>query len=177
MIKKLAVIAAAVIVAVSAQSLWAQADTIAIKLYFQNEKFNPNIQDCNLVFPVERRIPKTKAVATAALLELLKGPTAEEEAKQYSTFSGGETDGVLKSVNVKNGAAYVNFTSRMPVQMGNASTSCGSGFFSQVEKTLTQFPTIKKVYYAIEGNANDFYEWAQVGECPHGRHCSRSNFK
>lgn len=153
------------------------AKTTAIKVYFHNEQFNPNIQDCNLVFPVTRKIPKTKSVATAALQELLKGPTPEEEAKKYSSFSAEETKGVLKSINVRNGAAYVNFTERMPVQMGNASTSCGSGFFTQVEKTLTQFPTIKKVYYAIEGNTNDFYEWVQVGECPHGRHCRKSNFK
>jgi hypothetical protein len=41
-----------------------------------------------------------------------------------------------------------------------------------------QFPTIKKVVYAIEGSTNDFYDWQQVGECPHGKKlCARSNFR
>ena len=57
-------------------------------------------------------------------------------------------------------------------------SSCGGGFYSSVEATLTQFPTIKKVVYAVEENTNDFYEWVQVGECPHGkRRCARSNFQ
>jgi hypothetical protein len=77
---------------------------------------------------------------------------------------------------VNSGGAYVNFTKRVYEQMGNATSSCGGGFFSMIEATLKQFPTIKKVYYAIEGNTNDFYNWVQVGECPHGRHCKASNF-
>ncbi|MBA3351253.1 MAG: hypothetical protein H0U23_02290, partial [Blastocatellia bacterium] len=62
-------------------------------------------------------------------------------------------------------------------QMGNATTSCGGGFFSMVDATLMQFPTIKKVYYAIEGSTNDFYEWVQVGECPYSKKiCASTNF-
>ena len=155
-----------------------KTETTTIKLYFDNEKLNPGVADCSKVFPVTRQIPKTKAIAAAALLELFKGTTKEEEAKQYVAFSNSETAGILKSVNVKNGAAYVNFDKRVHQQLGNATSTCGgSQFFSMVEKTLTQFPTIKKVYYAIEGDTDDFYEWVQVGECPHGKHCSRKNFQ
>ncbi len=61
--------------------------------------------------------------------------------------------------------------------MGNATTSCGGGFFSMVDATLMQFPTIKRVYYAVEGNTNDFYEWVQIGECPYGKKiCASTNF-
>lgn len=149
-----------------------------IKLYFSNEKFNPNIQDCTKVYPVTRQIPKTEAVATAALEELFKGTTKDEEVNGYGSFSPAETAGILKSVNIKRGAAYVNFDKRVYEQLGTATTSCGGAqFFGMVEATLKQFPTIKKVYYAIERNADDFYEWVQVGECPHGRHCAKSNFK
>ncbi len=152
--------------------------TTTIKVYFSNEKLNPNIIDCNKVFPVTRKIPKTTAIAKAALEELFKGVTKEEEAKGYGSIPTAESNGVLKSINVKNGAAYVNFTKLILEQMGNATTSCGGGqYFGMIEKTLTQFPTIKKVYYAVEGDTNEFYEWVQVGECPYGRHCSRRNFK
>ncbi|MEO6656308.1 MAG: hypothetical protein ABIO36_09530 [Pyrinomonadaceae bacterium] len=47
-----------------------------------------------------------------------------------------------------------------------------------IEGTLMQFPSIKTVYYAVEGNTDDLYEWMQVGACPYGRKiCARSNFK
>lgn len=156
----------------------AQNGQTKIKLFFGYEKENPNFEDCSKVKAVSRSIPKTPGIATAALNELFKGPNADESAAGFSSFEAESMVGILRSVNVKNGAAYVNFTERLYTQMGNASTSCGGAwFFSMVEKTLRQFPTIKKVYYAVDGDANGFYEWAQVGECPHGRHCRKTNFK
>ena len=153
-----------------------KSETMSIKVYFHPDKLDPGSNDCQKVAPVNRTISKTTSVATAALQELLKGPTTEE-AKEYSGFGPPETNGILKSVRVKSGAAYVNFNKVVYEQMGSATSSCGGGFFSMVEATLTQFPTIKRVYYAIEGNTNDFYEWVQVGECPHGKkHCAASNF-
>lgn len=155
-----------------------RSQTMTIKIFLSNEKLNPNIDDCNKVFPVNRTIPKTTATAMAAMKELFKGATKDEETKGYSGMPANETNGILKSINVKNGAAYVNFTKLLLEQMGTATTSCGSGqYFGAIEQTLTQFPTIKKVYYAVEGNTNEFYEWAQVGECPYGKHCAKANFK
>lgn len=152
--------------------------TMTIKIYLNNSKDDPNVEDCSKVFPVNRTIPKTKAVADAAVKELFKGPTKEEEDKKYFGYGPPETDGIYKSINIKRGAAYVNFTNLLVTQMGTASTSCGgASFFSQVETTLKQFPSIKKVYYAIEGDADEFYGWAQVGDCPYGKHCNKSNFK
>ena len=155
-----------------------KAQTMTIKIYLSNDKLNPNIEDCRKVFPVTRTIPKTASTAKAALAELFKGATKDEEAKGYSGIPHTETNGILKSIRVKNGAAYVNFTNRVTEQMGNASTSCGGGqYWGMFDETLLQFPTIKKVFYAVEGNTNDFYEWVQVGECPYGKHCAKKNFQ
>ena len=164
-----------ILLAFGATAMAQKPGTMNIKVYFHSIKIDPDWNDCNKVYPVTRTIPKTSAVATAALQELLKG-TTPSEAKDFSAFSPDETKGILKSVKVKNGAAYVNFTKAVYEQMGNATSSCGGGFFSMVEATLKQFPTIKDVYYAIEGDSNDFYEWVQVGECPNGKHCATSNF-
>ncbi len=152
-------------------------ETIRIKLYFLNEKFDPNLEDCNKVHAVERTIPKTRAVAKAALEELFKGVTPEESARGFVSFSPEETRGILKSIKIKNKGAYINFNEVVYEQMGTATTSCGGGFFASVEKTLFQFPTIKKVFYAIEGIPRDFYEWVQVGECPPElKNCSGKDF-
>ncbi len=166
------------LLAMSVPAFAQKSQTMTIKIFLSNDRLNPNIDDCNKVFPVNRTIPKTTATAKAALMELFKGATKDEETNGYSGMPTSETEGILKSINVKNGAAYVNFTERLLTQMGTATTSCGSGqYFGAIEETLTQFPTIKKVYYAVNGNANDFYEWAQVGDCPHGKHCAKANFK
>ncbi|MBK8464798.1 MAG: GerMN domain-containing protein [Chloracidobacterium sp.] len=154
-----------------------KAQTVTVKVFFHNENLNPNMQDCTKAFPTTRTIPKTTAVARAALDELFKGTTEAERAKGFESFDPESTKGIVKGLRIKNGAAYLNFTKRAFEQLGNATTSCGGGFFAMVEETLMQFPTIKKVYYAVEGSTSDFYEWVQVGECPYGKHCRKSNFQ
>jgi spore germination protein GerM len=152
--------------------------TMTIKVFFHNEKFNPNQIDCTKVFPTPRTIPKTKAVARAALEELLKGVTPEEEKSEFGSFPPENTRGIVQNLNVKGGVAYVNFNKTVYEKLRNTTSSCGSGFYSTIDATLMQFPTIKKVVYAIEGSTNDFYDWQQVGECPHGKKlCARSNFR
>jgi spore germination protein GerM len=152
--------------------------TMTIKLYFPNSKYDE--VECGVkVHPVTRTIPKTAAVARAALEQLFAGPTGEEKAKGfYSDFSE-RTKSFLISVNVKNGAAYVNLkdlTSKSSI--GNFTTSCGgSNFFGQVENTLKQFPSIKTVLFAMEGDPSLFYDWMQMGECPKElKNCDASNF-
>jgi spore germination protein GerM len=153
-------------------------NTMAIKVHFHNEKLNPNQEDCRKVFPAVRNIKKTRAVARAALDELFRGTTPEERSNQFWAFPSADTKGILKNVNVRNGTAYVNFTKAVYERLGNATTSCGGGFFSMIEQTLLQFPTIKKVFYAIEGSPRDFYEWVQVGECPTElKNCSGKDFR
>ena len=152
--------------------------TMTIKVYFHNEKFNPNQIDCTKVFPTTRTITKTKAVARAALDELFKGVTPEEEKNQFGSFPHENTKDILKSLNVKGKVAYVNFNKSVYEKLGNTTSSCGSGFYSTIDATLKQFSTIKTVVYAIEGSTADFYDWQQVGECPFGKkRCAASNFR
>lgn len=152
--------------------------TTTIKVYFLNTTNDPNLEDCTVVKPTTRTIPKTAGVARAALEELFKGVTPEEEAKGFTSFSPDETRSALKSINIKRGSAYVNFNKVVYEKLGNATTSCGSGFFSSIEATLKQFPTIKKVFYAVDGDIAGFYDWVQVGECPKElKNCDNRNFK
>lgn len=154
-----------------------KTQTMTVKVFFHNEKLNPEMTDCNKAFPTTRTIPKTAAKARAALDELFKGVTDEEKAKGFWSFDRESTTGIVKGLRIKTGAAYLNFTKRAFETLGNATTSCGGGFWPMVEETLMQFKTVKKVYYAVEGSTNDFYEWVQVGECPYGKHCRKSNFQ
>ena len=153
--------------------------TMTIKLFFPNTRLDRS--DCAVkVFPVTRKIPKTAAVAKAALEQLFAGPTRQEKSRGfYSDFSG-ETKSLLISVNVVNKDAYVNLRDLMSARttLGNFTASCGgSNFFGQVENTLKQFSSIKKVFVAIESDPAHFYDWMQIGECPEElKNCDASNF-
>lgn len=153
-------------------------DAMTVKVFFHNEKFNPNSEDCRKVFPVTRTIPRTKAVARAALDELFKGVTPEEEKNEFSSFPAEDTKDIIKTLNIKGGVAFLNFHKVVFEKLGNTTSSCGGGFYSSIEATLKQFPTVKKVVYAVEESTSDFYDWVQVGECPHPKRlCAASNFK
>lgn len=56
-------------------------ETMTVKIYFGNINFNPNMQGCSQVHPVERTIPKTLGVAKASLEELFKGPSEEKNPR------------------------------------------------------------------------------------------------
>lgn len=152
--------------------------TMTVKLYYPNTKRDSG--DCSVkVYPVTRKIPRSSAVAKAALEQLFAGPTSEEKAGGYYSDFSDATKSFLISVNVKNRAAYVNLRDlTSSSSIGNFTTSCGgSNFFGQVESTLKQFPSIKKVFFAMEGDPSLFYDWMQMGECPKElKNCDASNF-
>jgi spore germination protein GerM len=153
-------------------------ETMKIKLYFTDEVNNPGIGDCSKVRFVERAIPKTKAPATAALKELFKGATEKEIATGLAPAFTPENADIFISVNVKNGAAFVNLRKSIEEKMSFVSSTCGGmAFHSSILATLRQFPTIDRVYYAIEGSPREYYDWTQAGDCPEEiKKCSGKNF-
>jgi spore germination protein GerM len=155
------------------------AQNTQVKIYLGNSEKNPQTEDCGKVFVVTRSVVKTKALPKSALEELFKGVNEADKAKKYDSIFSTESASILNSLNIRNGAAYVNFSSNIQTSVSNASASCGRDmFFAQIENTLKQFPNIKKVFYAIEGKPTDFYDWIGIGECPKElRKCSGKNFK
>lgn len=150
-------------------------ETMTIRVYFSD----PKSDGCDgKVSPVTRQIPKTQATAKAALDALFKGPTKEEDAKGYTSWFSDDTKSILKSVKVKNGAAYVNLDKSVMEKLGNATTSCGGrSYDASVEKTLKQFPSIRKIFFAVDGDPALYYDWMQIGECPKElKKCSGKDF-
>ena len=141
--------------------------SITLKIYFVDLIDNENVDDCGKVRAVERKIPWTRGVARAALNELFKGPTEEERKKGSSSIFSESSAEILHDIKVKKGAAYVSLKESVVPNFGVATTSCGgAAFFAEVENTLKQFPTVKKVFFSIEKDPEAFYEWMQIGECP-----------
>ena len=108
---------------------------------------------CDIVFPIDRVVAKTEAVATAAISELLKGPTNAEKAAGF--FTSIPAGSKLNSISIVNGQARADF---------NAITESGGGSCSmaarvaQITQTLLQFPTITSVKLSISGRTGDIFQ-------------------
>ncbi len=126
---------------------------ITIKVFFNNSKMDSEFS-CNKVFPVERKIPKTLAVARAALEELLKGPTEQEKLEGFLTSINSGVK--IQSLNIENGLAKVDFDERLEYQVGG---SCRvSAIRAQITETLKQFPTVDNVIISINGRTEDILQ-------------------
>ena len=134
----------------SGQSL---SEKTTIEAYFNNSKLDPEFS-CNKVFPVEREIAKTSAVARAALEELFKGPSdLEKESGFFTSINSGVK---IQKLVVKDGVAKVDFDEQLEFQVGG---SCRvSAIRAQITKTLKQFPTVDSVIISINGRTEDILQ-------------------
>jgi N-acetylneuraminic acid mutarotase len=97
--------------------------------------------------PQLRTHAPTPRVAKAALTALLAGPTKAERSSGLTSAIPDRTR--LLSVSIRNGVATVDLTSQY--QSGGGSLSMQVRL-AQVVYTLTQFPTVKKVRFALDGS-------------------------
>ena len=130
-----------------------QKETIAVKVFFNNSQLDPQIS-CNKVFPVEREIVKTSAVARAALEELLKGATDKEKSDGFFTSINAGVK--IQKLTIENGIAKVDFDEQLEFQVGG---SCRvSAIRAEITQTLKQFPTVKNVIISINGRTEDILQ-------------------
>lgn len=139
-----------------------------ITVFFGNDRLGGASGDCTSVYPVKRDVPVSPRVATTALNLLFRGPTADErQAGYYSVFSD-QTADLLIDLKIVRGTAFVNLAD-LRDRLTVASSSCGMAEFqSEITRTLLQYPSIRRVIFAIEGDARAFYKWA-------GEPCDRAN--
>jgi germination protein M len=96
---------------------------------------------------VRRTHEATPRVATAAIEELLEGPTQEERAAGFTSAIPAGTR--LLGISIKDGVATIDLTSEYQSGGGSLSMQVRLG---QVVYTLTQFPTVKTVSFRLDGN-------------------------
>lgn len=128
-------------------------ELMKVKAFFNNNVSDPQIS-CNKVFPIVRDVPKTTAVARAALTELLNGLTPAEKNAGFSTSIN---PGVkIQSLTIENGVAKVDFDEKLEFQVGG---SCKvSAIRAQITETLKQFSTISSVVISINGRTEDILQ-------------------
>ncbi len=127
---------------------------LTVKVFFGNENFNPNAMDCSLVYPIERQVAKTEAVARVALESLLVGPTEIE--KQNGYYTSLNTGVGINSLKIENATAYVDFDSQLEQAVGG---SCRVlAIASQIRETLKQFETVEDVVISVDGRTEDILQ-------------------
>jgi spore germination protein GerM len=153
------------------------AATSSLRVYFNNTQRAATEADCGIVFEVPRQVPRTEGVAAAALRQLFAGPTEAERAQGYRSPFSAATAGLLKRVFIDHGTAYVDLNDLRP-QLTGATSSCGAAEFqTQVERTLRQFPTVRRVILAIDGEPRRFYEWMGQDCDLTNDHCDAAPFR
>jgi len=122
-----------------------------IKVFFGNNKTDPEAIHCERVYAVSRILEKTEAMGMAALEELLKGPTEVETDQGFFTSIN---EGVeINSLVVEDGVAKVDFNDRLGYQVGG---SClVTAIRAQIEATLKQFSSVEEVVISIVGEMDD----------------------
>ncbi len=128
-------------------------ETMFVKVYFNNDKMDPEFS-CNKVFPVERQIVKTKAVARAALEELLKGATENE--KSLGFFSNINPGVKIQKLTIENGVARVDFDEQLEYQVGGSCRVAAIRW--EITETLKQFPSVQSVIISINGRTEDILQ-------------------
>ena len=127
----------------SASQTASPTETMIVRTYFI---LGGELESVGLV-PVLREVPKSVAVAAAAMNALLAGPTAEESSGR--TITSAVPDGSeLLGLAIRNGVATVDLSTEFDSGGGSASMQYR---LAQVVYTLTQFTTVKSVVFQIEG--------------------------
>ncbi|MDP2709194.1 MAG: GerMN domain-containing protein [bacterium] len=129
------------------------SQTIIVKAFFSNNNLDPEIS-CNKVFEVERRVPKTVAVARAALEQLLAGPTEQEAAQGF--FTSVNPGVTIQELTIADGTAKVDFDEALERSVGG---SCRvAAIHAQITETLKQFATVDNVIISVNGRTEDILQ-------------------
>jgi len=125
-----------------------------VEVFFSSTDLNSQALDCSLVYPVERQVVKTPALAKAALVELIKGPTEDEVNLGY--YSGINPETEIQSLVIENGTALVDFSQEL--QAGVAGSCMVTSIVAEITETLKQFSTVDEVVISIDGETESILQ-------------------
>jgi len=125
------------------------------KIFLSDSRFvNEPYFDCSRTIAVERRVPKTLAVAKSAVEALLRGATQGEiNQGSVSNINSGVR---IQSLTIENNIAKVDFDEQLEFQVGG---SCRvAAIRAQITETLKQFQTVDTVIISINGRTEDILQ-------------------
>lgn len=132
--------------------------TMTVTVYFHRGPAD----DPTKVVAVRRTVPRSPKVATAALTQLLAGPTRAERATGYWSVFGPATAGMLRSVRVADQVGYADFRDLRLVIPSAGSSAGTAAMLTELDTTFKQFSNVRRTLYSINGDVPAFYEWLQL---------------
>ncbi|OGO58889.1 MAG: hypothetical protein A2V85_12110 [Chloroflexi bacterium RBG_16_72_14] len=120
------------------------AGTTIVRAYYFLGSFTGN----GGLVPVLREVPETRAVATAAMRELLAGPNEKELSASPAMYTAIPEGTELLGLSIEDGVATVDLSGEYASGGGSAGMF---GRLAQVVYTLTQFSTVDKVLFELDG--------------------------
>lgn len=123
---------------------------ILITAYYSNTRQDPEMINCDQVYPLIRTTEKKYDEEVVNTLRGLLTPLSEAE-KVQGWISSIPENTFLKEVRISEGVVRANFTS----SLGTVAGSCAvQAVRAQIEQTLLRFPYIEAVEICVEGNCN-----------------------
>ncbi len=136
--------------------------TQTIKLFW-------TVSGAEMVTPQQRVVPKTERIGTAALEELLWGPPAISQVgfrtalpmpQEVLAYAGRDVSWgprvTLRKLTIVNGVATADFSKELRAYGGGSARV--RLIREQITQTLTQFPSVREVRIAIEGQTEGVLE-------------------
>jgi spore germination protein GerM len=128
----------------TARTTQAPAGTTIVRNYYVLGSFTGN----EGLVPVLREVPATKAVAKAALTTLLEGPQGAEMDGSPTMYTAIPEGTELLGITIDSGVATVNLSGEFATGGGTYSVLAR---LAQVVYTLTQFASVDRVQFELEG--------------------------
>jgi Sporulation and spore germination/Immunoglobulin-like domain of bacterial spore germination len=130
------------------------AETTIVRAYF----FLGSLTGAGGLVPVLREIPKTQAVGGAALRALLAGPSVGELAATPALYTDVPTGTTLLGLSISGSVATVNLSGAF----GSGDAAADRGQLAQVVYTLTQFPSVTRVVFLVDGAPMELFSTGGV---------------
>ncbi len=154
-----------------------------LKIYFSNNKKDPQLLYCDKTYPVERTVSRLSNNTESGFAEytylviskLLDGPTVNEKDEGYLTSINEGTK--VQKLIIKDGVATVDFNDKLNEGVARLARLAGAlakraeasgvaqagsckvqAIRSQIEQTLRQFPEIKKVVISVNGESEEILQ-------------------
>ena len=136
--------------------------TTTVRAYFMLGSFTDNAG----AVPVLREIPKTEAIGAAAMDALLAGPNDNELGARPAIYTEIPEGTRFLGLQIDAGIATVNLSKEFETSGGSVSVLRR---LAQVVYTLTQFPTVERVAFQLDGEPIEVLHDAGVTTDPVGR--------
>lgn len=144
------------------------ADTMVVRAYFllRDPFSGGEVVNEPTLIPVLRTVPAGRATAKAAVRALLAGPSAKERAAMPQIVTLIPAGSKLLGIEISGGFATVDlsaeFASLAPGDMADGGVFSLRGRLAQVVYTLTQFTTVDRVDFKLEGKPVNVFTSEEV---------------